>query len=71
MFLAKGVWKAAPGWGMLPVEQNKGRSCAGPLGSCQTSLNPQPQFFKNKVHIAPLGASNLCWAAANPGQRGL
>ena len=53
MLLVKAVWEAAPGLGMLPVEQNKGKSCAGPLGSCQESLNPQPQVFENKLHIAP------------------
>ena len=53
MLLVKAVWEAAPGLGMLPVEQNKGKSCAAPLGSCQASLNPQPQVFENQLHIAP------------------
>ena len=53
MLLVKAVWEAAPGVGMLPVEQNKGKSCAGPLGSCQASLNPQPQVFENQLRIAP------------------
>lgn len=59
MLWAKAAWEAASGPGMLQVDRNKGKHCADPLESHQTSLNPQSQLFENKVPIALLGTSNL------------
>lgn len=33
--------------------------CANPSGSYQTGQNSQPQFFENKVYIAPLAPASL------------
>lgn len=49
---------------MLWIGWNKGKpSCTGPSGSYQTDRNIQPQFFENKVCIAPSGTWQPATAA--------